>query len=260
MVRTGHGRGRRRSYPVTVLALHGFLGSGADWHAVASRLEATVVAPDLAGHGAAVGLDPAAYPPDGAAHRLADALEARGVRRALVAGYSMGGRLALHFALRHPDRVGALLLLSASPGLRTAAARADRRALDAERAAAIARDLPAFLDAWYRADLWGGLEVATRRGLVERRSRNDAAELGRSLEGMGTGAQPSHWDRLREIGVPAVAAAGARDARYVAIAHEMAAVSSVRPVVIPDAGHALLTEAPASVARLLTALLSTLDG
>ena len=246
------------SFPL--LALHGFMGTGADWQPVAERVAGPVVAPDLPGHGTAVGLAEAAYTVDGAADRLVAELDRRQLDRVVVAGYSMGGRLALHLALRHPDRVAALGLVSASPGLPTASARAARRRLDAQRAEAIARDLPGFLDGWYRADLWGGLEETLRRQLVARRLRNAPAELARSLAGMGVGAQPWHGDRVREIGVPGIAAAGARDSKYVAIARELAARSTLRTVVVPDAGHALLAEAPAAVATLLSDLLLSLDG
>ena len=244
----------------TVLALHGFMGSGADWRPVAERVSRPVLAPDLPGHGAAVGLADGAYTMDGAADRLVADLDRQRLDRVAVAGYSMGGRLALHLALRSPDRVAALVLVSASPGLPTADARAARRRLDAERAEAIRRDLPAFLDRWYRADLWGGLPEGTRRPLAARRAQNDPDELARSLAGMGAGAQPWHGDRVHEIRVPGLTVAGARDARYVALSRELASRSGLRAVLVPDAGHALLTEAPGTLASLLTDLLSSLDG
>ena len=219
-----------------------------------------MIAPDLPGHGRSVGLANRAYTMDGAADALMAGLDARQLDRVVVTGYSMGGRLALHLALRHPDRIAGLALISASPGLPTEAERAARRQLDAQRAEAIQQDLPAFLDQWYRADLWGGLSDALHRQLVERRSQNDSVELAKSLVGMGTGAQPWHGDRLREIRVPGVVAVGARDAKYVALACEMAAASSLRAIVLPSVGHALLAEAPHAVAHCLTDLLSSLDG
>ncbi|GAB5536586.1 MAG: 2-succinyl-6-hydroxy-2,4-cyclohexadiene-1-carboxylate synthase [Rubricoccaceae bacterium] len=243
-----------------VLALHGFLGSGADWQPVEKHLASSVLAPDLPGHGASVGLADAAYTMDAAADAQVADLDARHLDRVLVAGYSMGGRLALHLTLRHPERVAGLALISASPGLPTDAERAARRQLDAERAEAIRADLKGFLDRWYRAELWGDLPDTLRRQLVERRLNNDPDELAKALLGMGTGVQPWHGDRLREIGVPGVVAVGARDAKYVALAQEMAASSSLRSVIVPDAGHGLLAEAPRAVAHCLTDLLSSLDG
>ena len=134
-----------------VLLLHGFLGRGADWAPASERLAETrrVMAPDLPGHGrggdwglgtgdwghAAEALD-VAVPRRGSMQWAADRLAARLEAPADVVGYSMGGRLALVLALRHPECVRRLVLLSASPGLKTAEERALRRASDAALARA----------------------------------------------------------------------------------------------------------------------------
>ena len=239
--------------PPTLL-LHGFLGRGADWDAVRERLPAAwgVCAPDLPGHGAAVGLGDAAYTMDGAAARLADSLDGP----ADVVGYSMGGRLALHLAVTRPDAVRRLVLVGASPGLRTAAERADRRALDAERAAEIAAELPGFLDRWYRMPLFGLPDGLRQRLTADRAAHNDPAELGRSLAGMGTGAQPSHWGRLARISAPTLAVAGARDAKFVRLAAAMAEAGGFATATVPDAAHLVPAEAPAALAQTLTDFLS----
>jgi len=44
-------------------------------------------------------------------------LDALGIRRAVVAGISMGGMISQHVALRHPERVAGLLLMATWPGL-----------------------------------------------------------------------------------------------------------------------------------------------
>ena len=38
-------------------------------------------------------------------------------KRVILLGYSMGGRLALNWALNHPERVQKLILIGASPGI-----------------------------------------------------------------------------------------------------------------------------------------------
>ncbi|MEM1044413.1 MAG: alpha/beta fold hydrolase [Bacteroidota bacterium] len=240
--------------PPTLL-LHGFLGCGADWDAVRAHLPASwdVRAPDLPGFGEAVGLPEAAYTMDGAADRLGASVGGK----ADVVGYSMGGRLALFFALRHPGRVRRLVLVSASPGLRTEAERADRRRLDAERAAALAANPEAFHRDWVQMPLFESLDPALRDRLVaDRLAHVDPTEAGRSLRGMGTGAQPSLWTGLSRIPTPAWAVAGALDSKFVRLAREMAASGPITPVVFPEAGHALPAEAPAALAALLTDFLS----
>lgn len=240
-----------------VLALHGWLGRGADWAPVAARLGAAVrvVAPDLPGHGAS-DAPPEAFTMDGAADGLAALLDAVGLERAVVAGYSMGGRLALHLALRHPGRVAGLVLVAASPGLAAEEARAARRAEDAARAAALLADPAAFLARWYAMPLFDPLGADARARLAaDRRAHGDPAGWARALVGLSTGAQPWLGDRLHEIRVPAVALAGAADAKFAALARRMADAGPFVPVLVSGAGHALLAERPDAVADSLALVL-----
>lgn len=245
--------------PAPLLLLHGFLGRGADWNAFRTHLEAAaerrgaglgpISAPDLPGHGAAVGLPPERYTMAGATDALAAGLDAP----AAVVGYSMGGRVALALAVRHPGRVRRLVLLSASPGLATGAERAERRRLDAERAAAARADLAGFVGRWQRLPLFASLPDAVRRARAAEQARNDPGEIARALAGLGTGAQPSYWDRLGALPPGTLAVAGARDAKFVGIARrmEVRADGRVRAVVLDGVGHAPHLEAPEATAALV---------
>ena len=97
------------SGPPLVL-LHGLMGSQAYWRPFARRLAAghTVVLVDLPGHG---GSDPL-RPFDLAlcAHLIAEACEAVGVTRPIVAGHSLGSAVAVHWAAQRP--VAALMPVS----------------------------------------------------------------------------------------------------------------------------------------------------
>lgn len=214
--------------------------------------EVDVLAPDLPGHGDAVGLAGDAYTLDGAADDLRAAMRDRwGDAPAVVAGYSMGGRLALHAAVRHPDAVGALALVAASPGLASDEARAERAAVDAERAAALVADPAAFHRAWVRLPLFATLTDAQRDRIVaDRLARLDSAEVARALVGLSVSRQPDHRAALARLPMPVVGVAGGADANFAAFARTLA-----RHEIVPGAGHALLVEAPARVAAVLSRLL-----
>src|SRR5215217_7313125 len=119
-----------------VLFMHGFMGSSADWQDAMATMRdpAFCIAVDLPGHGVSRGLTPGSYTMEGSARAVIRTLEDLGLERALVAGYSMGGRLALYLALRYPERCAGLFLESASPGLESDQERNARRAKDEERA------------------------------------------------------------------------------------------------------------------------------
>ena len=138
--------GDRRS--PAVLFLHGFMGSSADWREVVSEIgERTFcIAVDLPGHGASLGLPPDSYTIEGATRAVIRTLEGLEVTRPVVAGYSMGGRLALYLALRYPERCAGLFLESASPGLERSSERAARRVADEPKAERLkSGDFEAFL-------------------------------------------------------------------------------------------------------------------
>ncbi|HEU4701514.1 MAG TPA: alpha/beta fold hydrolase, partial [Conexibacter sp.] len=110
----------------TIVLLHGFTQTGRSWEPTIAALgeRYRALAPDIRGHGAAAGARPVSF-----AGVHADVLALAPARFAL-AGYSMGGRVALALALAAPDRISRLALIGASPGLSDAAARRARRAAD----------------------------------------------------------------------------------------------------------------------------------
>jgi pimeloyl-ACP methyl ester carboxylesterase len=100
--------------PVVVL-WHSFLASGAMWRGVAPALARSfrVLNVDAPGHGeSAVARVPVTM--DACADAVAAILDAAGVRRASICGLSWGGMTGMAFALRHPDRLRALVLADTS--------------------------------------------------------------------------------------------------------------------------------------------------
>ena len=101
-----------------LLLVHGFGGSKEDFTHYLPRLGATgwhVVSPDLRGHGgSSKPQDEAAYSLKTLADDLNALLDALGWDTAVVLGHSMGGMVVQVFALAHPERVRALVLMDTS--------------------------------------------------------------------------------------------------------------------------------------------------
>jgi 2-succinyl-6-hydroxy-2,4-cyclohexadiene-1-carboxylate synthase len=240
---TGRGRGR-------VVLAHGFTQTTGSWEAVGERLGERwkVVRVDLPGHGGSgairVGFEEAA-----------GLVGAAGGRAAYV-GYSLGGRLCLRLALDRPDLVPALVLIGASPGIADPGGRAERRAADEALAERIGRDgVAAFLDRWLAGPLFATLPEAAA-GRAERLA-NTADGLAWALRALGTGAQEPLWDRLAGLRPPTLLLAGALDAKFTAVAGQMAAAigPTAQVALVPGAGHAAHLERPAEVAALIEAFL-----
>jgi 2-succinyl-6-hydroxy-2,4-cyclohexadiene-1-carboxylate synthase len=234
-----------------VVLVHGFTQTQAAWEPVAAGLRARwrLVRVDLPGHGGSAGVR-AGFA------EAAGLLGACGGRAAYV-GYSLGGRLCLRLALDRPELVRALVLLGASPGIADPAARAERLAADEALATGVEDDgVAAFLDRWLAGPLFATLPPE-RAGLPERLA-NTAAGLASALRLLGAGAQAPLWDRLAGLRCPTLLVAGARDARFAALAAEMAAAigPTARLALVPGAGHAVHLERPAAVAKLLDGFLA----
>jgi 2-succinyl-6-hydroxy-2,4-cyclohexadiene-1-carboxylate synthase len=233
----------------TIVLLHGFTQSGRSWAptvaALAERYRA--LAPDIRGHGAAAAVRPVSFD---AVH--ADVL-ARAPDRFALAGYSMGGRIALQLALAAPERIERLTLIGASPGIADAGERRARRAADDALADRIEGEgIEAFAARWAALPLWDGQPPAVAAAAQAERLRQSPAGLAAALRGLGTGAMAPLWDRLGELRMPVALLAGERDAKFRALAVRMAAhVPHADLHVVAGAGHAAQLEAPAAVARLL---------
>lgn len=251
----------------TIVLLHGFTQTGRSWAPVVAAMgeRYRALAPDLRGHGEA-----AAARPVGFAAIEADVLALAPPRFAL-AGYSMGGRIALDLALRDgaqaaragtaaardaaaaPPRVERLALIGASPGLRTDAERVARRAADAALADEIERDgVEPFARRWAAQPLFAGQPPAVAAAAHAERLRSTPEGLAASLRGAGTGAMEPLWERLPQLRIPVALIVGERDGKFRAIAEQMAELIPQATLhVVAGAGHAVQLERPEAVAALL---------
>jgi pimeloyl-ACP methyl ester carboxylesterase len=100
-----------------IVLLHGLTGSSADWAVVASHLPGRrLIALDARGHGASDWDPGAAYAGDEHFADLATALDALGIDRCIVAGFSMGGGIAIIAAAAMPARVAGAVVIDSYPG------------------------------------------------------------------------------------------------------------------------------------------------
>jgi len=102
-----------------VVLLHGSVLSRAIWRGLGYlgplAAEHTVVRMDLRGHGrSGAPHDPAAYTQERFGSDLLAVLDAAGLERAALVGYSLGARIALTAALHRPDRVTGIVSLGGS--------------------------------------------------------------------------------------------------------------------------------------------------
>lgn len=96
-----------------LILIHGAGGSHLGWHTQLRRMpDRTVYALDLPGHGKSMGEgrhSVAEYASD-----ILSFMESVGIYRAVLAGHSLGGMIALQAGMVNPERIGGLVLVSTS--------------------------------------------------------------------------------------------------------------------------------------------------
>jgi pimeloyl-ACP methyl ester carboxylesterase len=240
--------------PALVL-LHGYPFDHTLWDHVVPLLpdHIQVLAPDLRGFGG-----PPVADLDPELGRMADdikiLLDQKQIGRAVVAGMSMGGYVALAFAEHYPERLAGLALISSNPWADTEEVRANRRSLIEK----VRRE---------------GVAVATHAVLPKlfASANSDRPELIRfptaaankaGIEGItwvleAMARRPDRCPVLQSLGVSVLVLHGTEDQFVpVARAREVAGLAShSRFVEVPGAGHGIPLEAPATVAAALGDLL-----
>lgn len=104
---------------VPLVVVHGFTAEGFLYAQTLSRLVSSgfkVVAIDTAGHGGTAGLSARGGDLRGYAALLGRTVDHLGIRKAVFAGHSMGGRIVTELVAREPERGMAVVLLDAIVG------------------------------------------------------------------------------------------------------------------------------------------------
>jgi 2-succinyl-6-hydroxy-2,4-cyclohexadiene-1-carboxylate synthase len=171
----------------------------------------------------------------------------------VLVGYSMGGRIALHAALREPDRIAALALVGVSAGIEDLAEREARRLADESLANWMEQHtIEEVVERWEGQPVFATQSEELRARQRPGRLSHDPSRLADLLRSAGQGAIPPVWDRLHELHCPVLLVAGELDRRYAEAAHRMAErIPDARVRIVPGAGHAPQLEQPELVAELL---------
>lgn len=243
----------------TIVLLHGFTGSTKTWDRVVKQLPSKirVVAIDLVGHGETESPPHVArYAMEQQIEDLDDIFVQLELNQFTLLGYSMGGRVALSYAVRFPARVKKLVLESASPGLLTAEERQLRQSADEALAEKILQNgLQAFVAMWENIPLFSSqkqLPEEVQQEVREERLLQSPIGLANSLKGMGTGVQSAVWNKLDHLQMPVLLVTGSMDEKFCLIAEEMVQqLPYGKHIVVNQAGHAIHVENPVQFATIV---------
>jgi 2-succinyl-6-hydroxy-2,4-cyclohexadiene-1-carboxylate synthase len=248
-----------------LVMLHGFTGSSSSWKGFAENWKAHSVgaAIDIVGHGRTDSPDNLMrYDIESAAEDLNLLLDQAGIEKTDLLGYSMGGRLAITFAVKYPERVRKLILESTSPGLETEKERKARRISDEKLAQQILLNgVEEFVEYWENIPLFEsqkGLPKDVRMQIRAERLAHSPKGLANSLRGMGTGAQVSWWDELSGLDMPVLLITGSLDEKFCRIGKKMLdKLKDGYHITVDHAGHAIHVEKPEKFGTIVSGFLTS---
>jgi 2-succinyl-6-hydroxy-2,4-cyclohexadiene-1-carboxylate synthase len=235
-------------YPLVLL--HGFTGDSSTWLPFCEKWgeHSRLIIPDIIGHGKTDAPEQKGrYEIESVANDLLTIIEKLGYEKVDMLGYSMGGRLALTFAMLYPEKLHKLILESSSPGLLTEAERAERRMKDGELAKFITeKGMEVFVDYWENIPLFDSMKNSPqpmKDRIRQQRLSHSPEGLANSLIGMGTGAQPSWWEKLHHFSGEVLLLTGEKDAKFCRIAEKIKKeIKNSIWMVVENSGHAIHVE------------------
>ncbi len=239
-----------------LVLLHGYPFDHTMWNRVLTALPALpqVLTPDLRGFGQTPATPDAEPSIDAMADDVFKLLEREQVPSAVVAGFSMGGYIALALAEQHRDRLAGLGLINSQPFADTEEARAGRRAMiekvrrEGPRAA-VEGVLPKLFGAAHAQDpAFAGqvLAAAEQAGV---------AGITWALEAMAR--RPDRTAVLEQLNLPVLIAHSTED-QFIPVERARSLAERIPKVLyieISGAGHCSPLEAPEIVAKGLAELI-----
>ena len=243
----------------TLVLLHGFTGSTKTWQHVVRHLPKSVrcILVDLIGHGQTSAPENVAlYSMTNQVDTLHELLQQLQVEKFTLLGYSMGGRVALSYAVKYPETIEQLVLESASPGLTSEEERAVRKKADEALAEKILTNgIASFVEKWENIPLFASqkqLSEAMQQEIRTERLQQREIGLANSLRGMGTGVMPNVWDDLAVLPMPVTLLTGALDEKFVCLNEKMQnLLICAKHLTIPAVGHAIHVENPLKFATIV---------
>lgn len=253
-----------RGHPL--ILMHGFSSNLRSWDEQMPELtrKYRVVRYDCRGHGKSGSpSEPSAYSQEILVREALGLLDALGIEKAYMGGLSMGGNVALHMGLNHPDRTEAVIAACTGSG-------SSKDDDFIERFREIAEmlergELERFADALMSAPSFAGF-LRLRPDLVELQRKqlleNNTRGLANTIRGVQM-TRPSIMtlgEKFKKLSVPTLILVGDEDIPCYEPANFMREhIPRSKLVVFPQTGHILNLERPADFNRHVMEFLSAVE-
>ena len=239
----------------TLVFLHGLLGTQADWQKLSENLpHFHCVALDLPWHGSAKN-NPVQDFDETCAYVAKQIQCAVGNQPYFLIGYSLGGRIALYYALysqQEKYNLQGLIIEGGNLGLINETEKEVRWKNDVFWAQRFSHEkAESVLNDWYQQAVFAHLTEGQRKALIEKRQTNCGDNIAQMLLATSLAKQLDLRPYVKNSPYPIYYFCGERDHKF----KQMALDNQLNLSVIPNAGHNAHQENPMVFAAQLNALL-----
>ncbi len=239
----------------TLIFLHGLLGTKADWQAIIEKLQKNApqfncFALDLPFHGENKQVEVTDF--EQTAQFISQQIQQKIQNKPyILVGYSLGGRLALYYALHSHCAKGHLqgvIVEGANLGLNNEQEKQQRWRNDQQWAKRFITELPeTVLQDWYQQPVFSHLTGPQRAALIAKRATNCGENIGKMLLATSLAKQPELSEKVRSKILPIYYMVGERDQKFT----QLAIQKNLSFCTIPQAGHNAHLENPQAFAEQL---------
>jgi len=212
---------KRTNNLLPIFLLHGFTGQARDWNFLDKQLSAKFfpIKIDILGHGQSDSpTEKKYYSEINLIKHLNSIIDYFNFNQNILLGYSMGGRIALSYSLAYPEKISALILESASPGIENSIERQLRIEHDQKLAETIfEKGTKKFIRDWVNQPFFDSLKKISPDKLIKiisDRSLNNPIGLTNILSEFSQGKMNSKWTQLDKINFPVLLISGELDKKY----------------------------------------------
>lgn len=247
-----------------VVFLHGFTGSAKDWQFIFNKLQSKYlpIAFDLIGHGETDSPENQKhYTCSAIVYQIDSIISKLGIQKFIIAGYSMGGRAALSYSLKHPDKISAAIFESTTAGITDIHEMKDRVELDLLLSDKIKSEgIKSFTEFWFDMPLFAQLKnLPNFQQILNKRNQNSVVGLSNMLIGFSTGLMPGYWDRLHTLNIPVLLLSGHLDEKYTKLNQSMKLrFPQAKHFIIEECGHNVHLEKPQLFTKFVEDFLNSL--
>ena len=227
---------------IPILFLHGFTGSHRSWDEVLEKIKVSTVTIDLPGHGKSIFNNLRKdYNIDDWCEDFNKILGTLKISKIDLCGYSMGGRLAINFASKYPEKFNKLILESTSYGIENKNDKEVRLERDLKLCALIEKDLRQFIRKWENNALFLKQRDRSLDSFLKQRKErllHNPRQLSKALISFSQGKMDVCINSFYNFNFPTLIINGSEDSKYVKIgAKILLATQRATHHIVSDAGH-----------------------